>query len=240
MKLQNNYQGVIMYLIARSILCIIIINLQLAFMYAMKSETDQTTVIGYQQPKTTHSNIVSLEAKDRSLASRNSLSSTQFPSSSPSEQISIDIEDFEHDFQQETQVTAAKILQYANVQIPQSCQGLIQQEIDRSKLNNPTQYQALLAAISGKRRRVSDAQSQQTATLFLLNILGRGIETYQSNLRENQERNEGQQKTINRQKETISRQKAMIIGSLITAVTGGAATIISTIITAYFAAHNKC
>lgn len=70
--------------------------------------------------------------------------------------------------------------------------------------------------------------------------MGRGIETYQSNLRENQERNEGQQKTINRQKETISRQKAMIIGSLITAVTGGAATIISTIITAYFAAHNKC
>jgi hypothetical protein len=50
--------------------------------------------------------------------------------------------------------------------------------------------------------------------------LGRGIETYQSNLRENQERNEGQQKTINRQKETKSRQKAMIIGSLITAVTG--------------------
>ncbi|MCL4229093.1 hypothetical protein KJZ61_00185 [Candidatus Dependentiae bacterium] len=213
-------------------------NLQLASMYAMEPEANQTTVIGYQQPKTTLSDIVSLEAGDQSSASRNSLSSTSFPSRPPSEQISIDIEDFGHDIQQETQVTVAKILQCTNVQIPQSCQGqscqrLIQQEIDSSKLNNPTQYQALLAAISNQHRGVSDAQSQQAATLFLLDVLGRGIETYKSDLRENQERSEGQRKTI-------SRQKAVITGSVITAVAGGAATIISAAITAYFAAHNKC
>jgi hypothetical protein len=104
MKLQNNYQGVIMYLIARSILCIIIINLPTSI-YVCYEVGDRPNYSNRLSATKNHSpNIVSLEAIDRSLASRNSLSSTQFPSSSPSEQISIDIEDFEHDFQQETQV----------------------------------------------------------------------------------------------------------------------------------------
>ncbi len=233
MRLQNNYQGVIVYRTAYSVLCIITMSSHLVSMYAMEREAKPQTAISYQQPHTTLSDLVSLGAEDQSSAPRGSLSSIPFPSHSPSEQVAIDIEDFGHDIQQEAHITVAKILQCANVQIPQNCHELIQKEIDDSKLKNFTQYHTLLAAISNQHRGINDTQSQQAATLFLLDVLGRGIETYKNDLRENQERSEGQRKTI-------SRQKAVIIGSVITAVVGGAATIVSAAITAYFAAHNNC
>lgn len=200
--------------------------------YPMEQDLDSSAETGTQRRSRTIVDMTYLEAEVSTLASHSSpRSDSSFPSRPPSEQVSVPIENFGREMLQDVQISADDIMRHVNTPMPESCRLLVQEKINTLKIDDPARYIALTAAISSKRGSSND--SQDVTTLFLLDVLGRGVESYKSDLREEAGRSQGQRKTI-------GRQKAITTGSIVAALASGTATIASAAITAYFAANKNC